>query len=178
MLSILGTIVVLGLLTTVYIHFKSDSGKHTPDAVRALSTGASQSSYTDLTGKPIDIAQKAKSEVVVVTSWASWCPPCVSELGKINTLVDEFQGRPVRFLAINRSEPAHTARKFIDAYEISDQVTLVLDEDDRFFSSIEGYGMPETVLYDRDGIMQYQIHGEFSTEQLRREIEKLLADLE
>lgn len=42
--------------------------------------------------------------VVVVTFFASWCPPCRSEFNTLNVIKRAFEGQPVEILAINAFE--------------------------------------------------------------------------
>mgnify|MGYP003667599674 CR=1 FL=1 len=45
-----------------------------------------------------------KDRVVLVSFFASWCPPCHEEFRHLNALHDEFGGKGLRIVAINRFE--------------------------------------------------------------------------
>src|SRR5438105_179483 len=41
-----------------------------------------------------------KGSVVLVHFWATWCPPCLEEIGAWTKFADQFQGKNVKFIAI------------------------------------------------------------------------------
>jgi len=129
--------------------------------------------YTDLEGNPIALTDYI-GEVLMVNSWASWCPFCSVELEKLSDLVNLYEDKGVRFLAINRAEPATTAERFLRSVGTTDGVMLILDKDDRYFKSIEGFTMPETVFYDRTGNIIHHHHGEMSLIEMRQYVDEAI----
>ncbi len=42
-----------------------------------------------------------KGKVVLVTFWASWCPPCLDAFPGLNALARKYQGRGFEILGVN-----------------------------------------------------------------------------
>lgn len=141
------------------------SGIEESPAMQALQNTPEQSPFTDLKGNPVGLSGYVGNKVLVVSSWASWCPACVNSLKELSVLSDKY-GDKIKILAINRSDPANTARAFLKAYNISDNVQLVLDEDDKYFKSVDGYNMPETIVYGLDGSIVLHKRGVTNVEEL------------
>jgi thiol-disulfide isomerase/thioredoxin len=57
----------------------------------------------DLAGRKL-VAAKLKREIVLVSFFASWCPPCHKELRHLNELEDGFGPRGLSIFAINQFE--------------------------------------------------------------------------
>jgi len=53
----------------------------------------------DMTGKSFKLSE-LRGKVVVLNFWFTKCPPCIQEMPSLNTLVSEFKGKDVVFLAI------------------------------------------------------------------------------
>jgi thiol-disulfide isomerase/thioredoxin len=172
--AVLGLVVVVVLVYVFVLRSSKEDSPVDTDASRALATKEGQAPFTTLEGDPVDIAQRGGEEIVIATSWASWCPPCVEELAKLDGLAEEYASPQVRFLAINRSEPAHTARTFLRSVGYAGNLTLIIDEDDRYFKATEGYNMPETVMYDFNEQLIYQSHGSLNTTKVRALLDEVL----
>ena len=142
-------------------------------AFSSLGTTGEQSPYTDLYGNTIVLSDYI-GEVLVVTSWASWCPACATDLPRLSAVATSYESKPVHFLAINRSEPPNTADRYLRTVKATSGVLLILDPDDRFYKSIGGYAMPETVFFDAAGKIVYHARGSMRTEEMRKYIEKAL----
>ena len=80
-----------------------------PPSWAAESVSLSPSLQARLVSQPSLVADKLapgdlKDRVVLVSFFASWCPPCRKEFRHLNALHDEFAGRGLRIVAINQFE--------------------------------------------------------------------------
>lgn len=171
---ILAVIIVAGIYTWSVVSKNRHIADEVSPAMRSLSVSGDDTPYTDLNGNPVSLSDFV-GQVLVVNSWASWSPASVSELKTLSAITNEYSDSPVKVIAINRSEPASTAKLFLETYNISEDVMLVLDYDDRYFKSIEGYDMPETVVYDKSGNIFHHERGAMSASKLRRIISQAMA---
>ena len=175
-------VITLGLIAVVLIVVsfytwsvvKKNSHNSVANSPAAISfSNASGSPYTDLDGNPIALTDYI-GEVLVVNSWASWCPACANELVELTNLSQTYKEKGVRVVAINRSEPKTTIQSFLNFIGLTDELTLVLDVDDRYFKSINGYAMPETVIYDKRGKIIHHQTGEMTPTEIRHYIDVAL----
>ncbi len=118
---------------------------------------------TSFVGKPL-----------IVNSWASWCPFCVNELPDFADVQQEF-GDQVQFIAVNRSESLETAKGFSDKLGVTDKMVFLLDKPDKFYRSIGGFSMPETLLVDAKGNIREHKRGPISASELRNKVQELIA---
>jgi len=163
-------IAVLLLAAASYTWFvvqkeRSIQARNNP-ATQAFNVAEGSNPYTDLAGNPLNLDTHLGT-VVVVNSWASWSPYSQTELPLLATISDEYVGEDVRFLAINRGESKESAERFLQAIGVGESVELVLDVDDKFYTSIAGYAMPETIVYDKSGNVVYHARGVIDPEILQ-----------
>jgi len=125
-----------------------------------------QAVYTDLLGNPVSLENYA-GKVLIINSWASWSPFSQTELTSLQTLASEFRDAPAVFLGINRQEPREQATRFVETLPNISLVTIVIDTTDHFYKAIEGYAMPETIIYNADGTTSRHIRGTFNESELR-----------
>lgn len=142
-------------------------------ATQAFNVAEGTNPYTDLAGNSLNLDSHLGT-VVVVNSWASWSPHSQTELPLLSTIADDYRDKEVRFLAINRSESKESAERFLRSIGVGESIELVLDTDDKFYTSIAGYAMPETVVYDKKGNVVYHARGVVDTEILRTYIQSAL----
>ena len=112
--------------------------------------------------------------VVVVNSWASWCPFCVKELPDFVSLQEEYD--EITVVAINRRESLAVAKGYTDRHDISDGLVYLLDPDDSFYRSIGGFSMPETLFVRIDGTIALHKRGPLTLEEMREIVEGLLTN--
>lgn len=106
---------------------------------------------------------------VVVNFWASWCVPCVIEHPQLMRLARE--GVPV--LGVNYKDRAADARTFL-ARHGNPFTRLGQDEPGRVAIEWGLYGVPETYVVDRQGIIRWRWAGAVTPEVLERDILTLL----
>ena len=98
-------------------------------------------------------------EVVLVNFWASWCGPCVKEIGSLIRLVEHFDGRPFRVLTVNISEDRAHVADFFDTRDIVPNFQVLYDLDGSAARRWRVYAVPSTYLLDAQGRVRYGYRG-------------------
>jgi len=89
-----------------------------------------------------------RGKLLFINMWATWCGPCVRELGSIQRLVREFADTEVAFLLVSPEEP-RTVEAFLRRYSYGDlPVFLEIQEMPSAFG-LEA--LPTTYVVDREG---------------------------
>ena len=112
-------------------------------------------------------------KIIVVNSWAVWCPFCKKELGDFARLQEEFKNDIV-VIAIDRQESLKIAMEFTDSEGITHDLILLLDPSDSFYRSIGGFSMPETIFVDREGNIIIHKRGPMDFNEMKEKILSML----
>ncbi|MCW7540893.1 DsbE family thiol:disulfide interchange protein [Aquabacterium sp. A7-Y] len=108
----------------------------------------------------------------VLNVWASWCVACREEHA---TLLD-LARRQVPLYGLNYKDAPAAARAWVagsgDPYRRS-----VVDADGRIGMDFGVYGVPETFVIDRSGVVRYRHAGPLTRERVERELLPLLERL-
>jgi cytochrome c biogenesis protein CcmG, thiol:disulfide interchange protein DsbE len=112
--------------------------------------------------------------VWLLNVWASWCPPCLEEHPYITTLARS--GR-VPVIGLNYKDKPQAARAWLarhgDPYRVS-----ASDIEGRIAIDYGVYGVPETYVIDRDGIIRYKRVGPVTPQILEKRIMPLIEELQ
>lgn len=114
-----------------------------------------------------------RRQIIVAYAWASWCPYCAGEMQALATLKKTY-GDKIQILAINRAEPVATAKAFTDGLGIEKDIDVIVDPKDKFFKSIGGYAMPETVFINANGDIVYHQRGPIDVPTLEAKLKELV----
>jgi cytochrome c biogenesis protein CcmG, thiol:disulfide interchange protein DsbE len=138
-------------------------GKPAPAFKLALLDNANnQLSRDDLLGQPW-----------VLNVWASWCAPCRDE----HPLVLELARRQkVPVYGLNYKDQRSAASNWLAQLGNPYRATLV-DADGRVGIDYGVYGVPETFVIDRLGVVRFKHTGPLTPDVLRSKIEPLLKEL-
>ncbi len=109
-------------------------------------------------GRPLDIRDH-KGEVILVNFWASWCGPCVKEIASLMRLVENFEDKPFRVLAVNVGETKTHVEAFFEQLEISPNFDVLFDPDGEVAKAWKVYAVPSTYLLDREQNIRYGYRG-------------------
>jgi thiol-disulfide isomerase/thioredoxin len=161
-----------GLLTYYVYSTPRDSGDSAAKKTLMLGEGKS---FTDLDGNALTLEQY-EGTLRLVNSWASWTPFSAQELVFLEEIAKEYDGRVI-MIAINRGEDREYAKQYVASLGTSfEKVHFVYDPEDDFYDSVEGYAMPETLIYDTEGDITAHRRGNMNKEEMRTLIEEALAN--
>jgi peroxiredoxin len=122
-------------------------------------------------GESISLSDYA-GQVILVNTWATWCPPCKAEMPTLNAFYEEHQREGFVVLAVNSREETDTVRRFIEQNGFS--FPVLLDTRAEMMKRYNVLGLPTTFVIDREGFIQYVHTGEITRQQLEEVILPLL----
>ncbi len=108
-----------------------------------------------LDGDSFVLAELA-GEVVLLNIWATWCPPCRMEMPELQSLHRELfeSGLRVIGVSVDAAGSDRAVRTFLDDLGVDFQI--VRDPAERVSTTFGAYGIPLTVLVDREGIIRWR----------------------
>ena len=128
----------------------------------------------DLAGEAAISAASLAGEARLLNVWASWCVACRVEHPLLVALADA--GR-IEIIGLNYKDTRDDARAWLARYG-NPYTRTVFDESGRLGLDLGVYGVPETFVLDRDGIIRYKQVGPITREALDTVILPLLDELE
>ncbi len=104
----------------------------------------------DDSGVPVTIANW-KGKVLLLNLWATWCAPCRKEMPDLLKLKQDFGGADFDLVpvSIDRGGPTKP-RKFLNQINAQD-LGLYQGPSSETAGPLKAFGMPTTVLFDRQG---------------------------
>lgn len=129
-----------------------------------LETSDSQSiSLTDYRGK-----------AVLVNLWATWCPPCRTEMPIIEKVYQGYQNQGLIVLGVNSTnqDDPTAVTPFVKQYGIT--FPILLDVNGEAASLYELRSLPTSFFIGRDGIIKEVVVGGMSEALLRANIEEII----
>ncbi len=117
--------------------------------------------------------EEMKGRVWLLNVWASWCVACRDEHP---VLVELARAKVVPIYGLNYKDPRDDAlrwlKQFGDPYDVS-----VADVNGRIGIEYGVYGVPETYVIDKAGVIRYKQIGPVSRETLQKKLLPLIAEL-
>jgi peroxiredoxin len=92
--------------------------------------------------------QQLKGKVVVVSFWATWCPPCRKEMPDLEAIYKENRSKGLVILAISDEERGKV-EAFLKEHPVG--YTVLLDPGRKVNDLFVVRGIPKTFVYDRSG---------------------------
>jgi len=171
---IIGLFVFVCLMAVItLVVTKQADNRIDENTVATFSNQPGEASYTDLDGNEV-ILEQYLGNILVVSTWASWSPYSATDLPLLSKLAEEYDSKQVTFLAINRKETKEQAARFISTMPDLDNLILVLDPRDHFYTSVGGYAMPEVVVYNKQGEITQHFRGDANEAKIKEVINQLL----
>jgi peroxiredoxin len=130
-----------------------------------------QLALIDLEGKPVSMEANSR-QVILVNNWATWCPPCVTEMPDLQAYYSAHVNEGFKVIAINAEDPADQVASFVNDHGLTFPVWL--DPQHKSMGFFKNLDLPSSYVIDRDGIMRYSWMGEVNLATLEQYITPLL----
>ena len=105
-------------------------------------------------GDKLHVADSA-GQVLIVSFWATWCPPCLKELPVLNAIQKQAGANRVRVVAVNLKEPRKQFRKAMRAFR-DYEITFVHDQHGGIAKDFSVKGVPNLFIIDVDGRIAFR----------------------
>lgn len=152
------------LLLVIFLLLSSHSFAATPMPTFALE-GVSE--------KVLVTSESLEGNVVLVSFFATWCPPCVQEVPGFIKLTQDFADKDFTLLALSVDQGGEkVVTDFIQEHGITYTVAFANQEILQDFGGV--YGIPVSFLINKKGNVVKRYTGYVSHDLLKKEIKRLL----
>jgi thiol-disulfide isomerase/thioredoxin len=103
----------------------------------------------DVDGNPITVSQ-FRGKVVIISFWASWCPPCREELPVLASVATQAGPDHLKVIAINYHDE-YEPFKYMAKKLKSQPITILQDANSRAAGKYRVKGIPRMIIIDRSG---------------------------
>jgi peroxiredoxin len=160
-------IIAFIFLTAMGAYSPADSDKSPPAIEKAADF-----SLKDPRGAVVSLSSM-RGKVVLLNFWATWCPPCISEMPSLNKLYQELRPRGFEVVAVSLDKSAENVREFISKKGF--KFLVLIDESNTVSKRYKVFSTPTTFLIDRKGNIVERFYGEYDWQDrdIRAKIEKL-----
>jgi cytochrome c biogenesis protein CcmG/thiol:disulfide interchange protein DsbE len=111
--------------------------------------------------------------VYLLSVWASWCVACREEHPLLNELTSR---KAVTIIGLNYKDQREDALRWLGALGNPYEVSLS-DQDGRLGIDLGVYGVPETFLIDKQGVIRYKQIGPMTPEVWEQKLAPLIKEL-
>jgi len=123
-------------------------GKAVPETGALVGGQAPDFLLPDRYGRQLSLSQ-FRGQNVLLVFWASWCPPCRTEMASLQRLHDNSAVQNLKILAVNVGETEEQVALFADRQQLS--FSILLDAVSDVQQSYGVYQLPLAFLVDDQG---------------------------
>lgn len=126
----------------------------------------------DLQGNKVSL-NDVKGKYVFLNFWATWCPPCQSEMPELQALYEKYKDGDVAVITISMPDTKQSAQDIKD-YIVQEGYTMPVWIDDGFFSSQFGVSsLPTSYVIQKDGMPYGYISGALDLEMMESMLQQV-----
>jgi len=161
------TIILISIITLALFAGCTSKDKEQQGATAA----APDFTLQDVSGKNVRLAD-LKGRVVLLEFWATWCPPCRSEIPTLERLHTQYSGKGLTILAVSLDEGGWDEVK---AFAAERKITYTVLRGTEGISTLYKIRLiPAMFLIDKEGNIRKQYMGGGSNEDVEQMIKALL----
>ena len=126
----------------------------------------------DMNGADVHLASY-RGKIILLNFWATWCPPCKVEIPDLIELQEQYKDDVV-VLGFSVDDTAEQLKPFADEYKMNYPVLVGLGHENIQEAYGPMWGIPVTIIIDRNGKIAKKQSGIRTKDQIEREIKALL----
>jgi peroxiredoxin len=126
---------------------------------------------TDLGRNEVEIADSL-GQIVLLNTWATWCPPCRAEMPDLQAFYEKYERRGFTLVGVNIGETQEQVLDFALDYQLT--FPLWLDSDEESMRALNTISLPYSVVIDRDGIVRFAWSGATCTDALEKTVAPMI----
>ena len=144
-------------------------------AVLILQPGQPAPDFTlnDPDGQAVSLSQ-FKGKVVLLDFWASWCGPCIADLGTLRKIKEQVTAQPVVFLNVSLDENEAAWKQAIAKHQIQGVHVRSGGHSEQVAQAYNVGSLPRYYLVDPQGLIVENNLSLFNTDEVVAKIEKNL----
>ena len=133
----------------------------------AVEADAPDLALTSLSGDAVSL-EGLRGSVVLLNTWATWCPPCRDELPALEAVSRRYADRGLVVIGVNIGESPATVRAFLDRSGLT--FPIWLDPDEASLRAFATISLPSSFLIDASGVVRARWFGATCERELEAEI--------
>jgi peroxiredoxin len=146
--------IILVLLTFLFL----TAGAPSPwEADRLIGTKAPDFQLKDMAARTVSLSS-FKGKVVLVSFWATWCPPCRAEMPALNKLYKGYRDKGLVVVAVSTDRKVEYVKDYLGKYPVD--FPVLMDSDVKVSRQYGVFSMPTSFLLDKNGIIIKRYLGE------------------
>lgn len=98
-----------------------------------------------------------RGKVVVLSFWATWCPPCRMELPHLDALNKKYQRKPVAVLGVNLDLQGKELQNWLAKNKLT--FKALSDKSGKTASAYQVEGIPTLLVIDQKGTIRHRAVG-------------------
>ena len=150
-------VVFIAAASVIFYLLKERDSTSTRSSQIQLGLPAPDFAFPDLNGQEVSLSDH-RGKVVFVNVWATWCPPCISEMPSMQKLYDRLKGESFEILAVSID---FAGREAVAPFMRKLNLTFpaLLDPQGSIQPLYGITGVPESFIVDKEGILVEKVIG-------------------
>lgn len=132
---------------------------------------APEITLNNLNGQKVSLSDYRQG-IVLINNWATWCPPCKSEMPTLVKYFQEHEDQGFTLIGIEAGDPPEDVASFVNDYKIT--FPILLDPNNKSLVAFSNDNLPSSYVIDRNGNVVLAWTGPISHAMLEKYLTPLL----